>query len=85
MTCPIETCPKNQQGFNITMQAQVDVAIVMTAMKLAYKGELGSMTLVAGDGDFRDLLEFVCDDMQKDVFMFAWKQSLPKALRKFTY
>ena len=41
------------------MQEQVDVAIVMKAMELAYKNELDSLTLIAGDGDFRDCIEFL--------------------------
>lgn len=51
----------------------MDVAIVMTAMKFACKRELGSLTLLAGDGDFRDLIEFVSRDMDKAVFMFMYK------------
>ena len=56
----------------------------MTAMALAWKRELASLTLIAGDGDFRDLIEFVSRDMDKAVFMFMYKQSCPSYLKEFT-
>jgi uncharacterized LabA/DUF88 family protein len=41
------------------MQAEVDVAIVMKVMKPAFFNKLDTLVLVAGDGDFKDMLEFL--------------------------
>ena len=62
------------------MQEQVDVAIVMKAMELAYKQELDSLTLVAGDGDFRDCVEFLTKTAKKKVSIFAYEASFNETL-----
>lgn len=62
------------------MQEQVDVAIVMKAMELAYTNELDSLTLVAGDGDFRDCVEFITKTVQKKVSIFGYKSSFNESL-----
>lgn len=48
------------------------MAIVMQAMKHACKDELNSLTLLAGDGDFRDLVEFIKVDQGKEVSIFCY-------------
>ena len=62
------------------MQEQVDVAIVMKAMELAYKQELDSLTLLAGDGDFRDCVEFITKTVKKKVSIFAYEASFNETL-----
>ena len=57
--CPKESCIHSKNGFNIQMQAEVDVAIVMKAMEHLYFGRLENLTLLAGDGDFRDMVQFL--------------------------
>ena len=57
------------------MQAEVDVAIVMKAMEHVYKNELSSLTLLAGDGDFRDLCEFMTQTANKNVHIMSYKDS----------
>lgn len=63
------------------MQEQVDVAIVMKAMELAYKNELDSLTLIAGDGDFRDCIEFLTKTAGKKVSLFGYKNSFNDSLK----
>ena len=78
--CPNKTCKINKNGFTLQMQEQVDVAIVMKAMELAYKQELDSLTLVAGDGDFRDCVEFLTKTAKKKVSIFAYEASFNETL-----
>ena len=57
--CPNKTCSIHKAGFNLQVQAEVDVAIVMKAMEHLYNDQLDHLTLLAGDGDFRDLSLFL--------------------------
>ena len=56
------------------------MAIVMKAMELAYKNELDSLTLIAGDGDFRDCVEFITKTVGKKVSMFGYSASFNESL-----
>ena len=73
--CPNKQCNVSKSGFNLQVQAEVDVAIVMKAMQHAYKDQLSSLSLLAGDGDFRDLCQFLTQTAQKDVHIFSYKDS----------
>ena len=52
----------------------------MKAMELAYKRELESLTLVAGDGDFRDCVEFITQTVGKKVSIFGYEASFNDTL-----
>jgi hypothetical protein len=54
----------------------------MKAVKLVHQGELDSLTLVAGDGDFLDMLRFLKDDLHKDLSLFSYKSSCADVLKK---
>ena len=73
-------CKLNKNGFTLQMQEQVDVAIVMKAMELAYKNDLDSLTLVAGDGDFRDCVEFLTKTAGKRVCLIGYTASFNSTL-----
>ena len=79
--CPNKECKLSKTGFSLPVQEQVDVAIVMTAMALAWKRELASLTLIAGDGDFRDCIEFITKTAQKRVSICAYKNSCNQLLK----
>ena len=79
--CPNESCQFHHSGFSHTMQAQVDVAIVMVGMKYAYKRQLESLTLLAGDTDFLDMVEFVVDEMGKSVNLVSYSDSISSNLK----
>ena len=70
--CPNKQC-NFSKGHAITMQAEVDVAIVMKAMKSAILDQIDTLVLVAGDGDFRDLIEFFTTTLHKKVVVFGWR------------
>ena len=73
--CTNKECSMHKTGFNLQVQAEVDVAIVMKAMEHVYKNELSSLTLLAGDGDFRDLCEFMTQTANKNVHIMSYKDS----------
>ena len=51
------------------MQAEVDTAIVMTAMKAFFNNKLDKLILIAGDGDFKDMVEFLKEKITK---VYTW-------------
>ena len=51
------------------------MAIVMKAMEHAYNNELTELTLLAGDGDFRDLVVFLKERAGKKVHVFSYQDS----------
>ena len=73
--CPNKQCHVSKSGFNLQVQAEVDVAIVMKAMEHAYKDQLSSLSLLAGDGDFRDLCQFLTQKAEKNVQIFSYRDS----------
>ena len=52
----------------------------MKAMEPACKRELASLSLLAGDGDFRDCVEFIAKEVKKKVSIFAYRNSFNKTL-----
>lgn len=80
--CTNKQCNNSKHGFNLQVQAEVDVAIVMKAMEHVYQDQLSSLTLLAGDGDFRDLCTFLKQKADKDVFIFSYKGSHNNLLHK---
>ena len=79
--CPNAECKMSKSGFSLPVQEQVDVAIVTKAMELAYKRELASLSLLAGDGDFRDCIEFLTKTAQRKACIFAYKNSFNGVLK----
>ena len=65
--CPNKLCNMSKTGFDLQVQAEVDVAIVMKAMEHLCMGQLSNLTLLAGDGDFRDLCSFITTKANKKV------------------
>jgi len=40
-------------------------------MKSAFAGQLDALVILAGDGDFKDLIEFVTQTLNKKVYVFG--------------
>ena len=57
--CPNKTCIQHRQGFDVTVQSEVDVTIVMKVMQTVFHNQLNQLVLLAGDGDFRDMVGFI--------------------------
>ena len=60
----------------------MDVAIVMKAMKIAFSNQLEQLVLIAGDGDFKDMVEFFTETLYKKVWVFGYKSSLSASLHE---
>ena len=41
---------------------------------------LDAIVLIAGDGDFHDMVEFMMKTLNKKVFVFGWRASMNKDL-----
>ena len=58
--CPEQTCQYAKQGFDIRVQAEVDVAIAMVPVKVIHQHpDLKVVLLLTGDGDFHDMVDFM--------------------------
>ena len=53
---PQKECKFSKEGFEVAVQSQVDVAIVMKVMHIAFQQKIDKVILIAGDGDFIDLI-----------------------------
>ena len=80
--CPETDCPQHKTGFDIKVQAEVDVAIVMKAVEHLYNNELEHVALFAGDGDFKDMVQFLTEKAGKKVSVFSYKDSYHQQLEK---
>ena len=79
--CPNKECNMHRCGFNIQVQAEVDIAIVMKAMQHFARQQLSELTLLAGDGDFRDLVAYLKEENRK-VNVFSYEDSHNEKLHK---
>jgi len=80
--CPNKSClftsrGKGQGGFDTEVQREVDIAIAIRPVK-AYREHptMKTFILLAGDGDFTDMLKFVKTDLGLRVILVAWSQSV---------
>ena len=54
-------------------------------MKVAFTNQLESLFLLAGDGDFKDMVEFLTGTLFKKVWIIGYKSSMsPSLLEKAT-
>jgi uncharacterized LabA/DUF88 family protein len=54
----------------------------MKAMKIAFSNQLDMLVLIAGDGDFKDMVEFLTETLYKKVWVFGYKSSLSASLHE---
>ena len=74
--CPNRDCQHNK-GFDTKVQREVDVAIAMRPVKTLYENpNLDVVVLLAGDGDFLDMVEFFTQTLKKKVYVVAWSASI---------
>jgi uncharacterized LabA/DUF88 family protein len=45
----------------------------MKAMKLAFHGKVDSLVMLAGDGDFKDMVSFFSETLNKNVWIIGYK------------
>ena len=79
--CPNQKC-EYAKGFQTKVQREVDVAIAMRPVQLFMEDRsLSGLVLLAGDGDFIDMVRTVLRDFRKQVFICGWSASMsPKLL-----
>lgn len=54
----------------------------MKAMKIAFSNQLETLVLIAGDGDFKDMVEFFTENLYKKVWIFGYRASLSASLHE---
>jgi len=54
----------------------------MKAMKIAFSNQLETLVLIAGDGDFKDMVEFFTENLYKKVWIFGYRSSLSASLHE---
>lgn len=52
----------------------------MKAMKIAFSNQLEQLVLIAGDGDFKDMVEFFTETLFKKVWVFGYRASFSASL-----
>jgi len=81
--CPEKKCHYSKDGFDIRVQQEVDVAIAMVPIKCIHTHpNLRTLVLLAGDGDFKDMVEFMRDTHNVKVIVACWAASINHNLRE---
>lgn len=52
----------------------------MKAMKIAFTNQLDTLVLLAGDGDFKDMVDFITGTLYKKVWILGYKSSMSASL-----
>ena len=80
VNCPNRDCiyAKNKRSFKYPVQREVDTAIAMTAVRARAQNRvtMKNLIILAGDGDFTDLVRVMSETFKINVFIFAWSESL---------
>lgn len=65
------------------VQREVDVAIAMRPIRILLKDQdLKGIVLLAGDGDFHDMVDIMINNMNKKVYVVGWRSSMNRDLFK---
>ena len=81
--CPEQTCHYSKKGFDIRVQAEVDVAIAMVPVKVIHEhSDLKVVLLLTGDGDFHDMVDFMQKTHGVKVVVVSWKGTVNQSLEK---
>jgi hypothetical protein len=80
VNCPNRDCiyAKKKRSFKYPVQREVDTAIAMTAVRARAENRvtMKNLIILAGDGDFTDLVRVMSETFKINVFIFAWSESL---------
>lgn len=74
-------CPysvgKAANGLSFPMQREVDIAIAMRPIRAKVEHPtMKNLILLAGDGDFTDMVKFMLNTYKVNVFIVGWSDSL---------
>ena len=80
--CPDQSCHYSQ-GFQTKVQKEVDVAIAMRPIQCFMQDQsLTGVVLLAGDGDFFDMVHTVICEFNRKVYLCGWSASMsPKLIQ----
>lgn len=51
-------------------------------MRIAFSNQLETLVLLAGDGDFKDMVEFLTETLYKKVWILGYRASLSPSLHE---
>jgi uncharacterized LabA/DUF88 family protein len=78
------TCPKCGHAFDRPVQKGVDVGIATLLIKLGAKGKFDRVVLLAGDGDFEDAVNYVKSELNKQVWIAGYMNSVSTDLQSYS-
>lgn len=64
------------------VQKGVDVGLVTTALKFA--GKYDKLVISAGDGDFLDTVRYLKEDLDKEIYLVAFRHGLSADLQQYS-
>ena len=76
-------CPKCGNEFDRVIQKGVDVGIATLIVKLAAQNKYDRLFLSSGDGDFEDAVAFIKEELDKDLFVSGFADSLSSDLQSY--
>ena len=76
-------CPKCDHEFDRQVQKGVDVGITTLLLKLATQNQYDRVILSAGDGDFEDAISYVKNELQKQIWISGFDESVSADLQSY--
>ena len=77
-------CPKCSNTFERQVQKGVDVGIATLLAKLGSRGKFDRVILLAGDGDFEDVIDYVKSELDKEVWIAGYPNSVSTDLQSYS-
>jgi len=74
-------CPNCSEIFTKYVQKGVDVGIVTAALK--FKDSYDNLVLSTGDGDFKDTVKFLSEDLRKRIILVGFDNNLSSDLQPY--
>lgn len=76
-------CPGCSHEFDRQVQKGVDVGITTLLLKLATQNQYERLILSAGDGDFEDAISYVKNELQKEIWISGFDESVSADLQSY--
>lgn len=76
-------CPKCAIKIDKTIQKGVDVGIATLIIKLAVQNQYDRLILSTGDGDFEDSIAYVKEELQKEIWIAGFVDSISADLQSY--
>jgi nijmegen breakage syndrome protein 1 len=76
-------CPGCHVRFERNVQQGVDVAIATLIVKLSAQNQYDTLLLSAGDGDFEDAVQYVKEELHKEVWLTGFEGKVSADLQSY--